>query len=824
MNPRIITTSNLFLFIIFTFSILCFFPLLSGYDLPKTISDFSPAVPVYVFLALTASTTVSLLIFLDYVTDITFKIPKPAYYPEEQQRTLILVVIFTNFLMLGYILPFGCFNILPGVVGMRDTIIIGFFLMFMNKMESTIWNIPAMSLAFLFGFANILSAFSFVLTDDSTLSALRWSIFGLVCVGWIGLFITYRSWYRHLKKLTDEVQMKRLAYGNLYADTFLFYIIGDWIYCVPGFNNFWSSAIGPQHLTYDSCLITLCVTFLLISISKMNKLETLEAQRDQKLKFLRYMSHELRTPLNTVSLGLKCLKRELQVIQRHESFLETIDDIQKSVDISVDKLNQMLIHDKVGSGILHLERKHMDPWPFLKRCISPFLIQAREANVTVNLPDDEAMEELLGARKVLVDRHKMGDVFGNLMSNAIKFSKNGAVSVSVEVLVKERATVSKRKPLPRLLTSLASSVSPVVDSVSESPIARHVIRIAVKDNGVGISKENQKRLFSEIIQFSPGTLQEGSDAGLGLYISKSIVELHGGQISVSSEGEGCGCTFMVVLPLYLLNEQTSQFRPSGKNVSVFNGDAEAVDHSISSEDFPFSSGRAKGSTRVGDGSPTEVTGRTARGTVVLPFRGDNHPDRVQPFHISDLPPVRHIPSQAEGGHMVRNTVMLSGDHIDRIQPMHSGQILFAPRMANRASPFESTAESNPIVRPLRLLVVDDSPLSRKMMCRVLSSSRREFIEAEHGQMAVDLVQQAADNPDQKIDVILMDYQMPILDGPAAIRRIRELHFSGFIVGVTGNVVKIDLDAMKASGADEVLTKPFDEEVFERMLGQYLRKS
>eukprot|EP00607_Mallomonas_marina_P000791 CAMPEP_0182431550 /NCGR_PEP_ID=MMETSP1167-20130531/50091_1 /TAXON_ID=2988 /ORGANISM="Mallomonas Sp, Strain CCMP3275" /LENGTH=271 /DNA_ID=CAMNT_0024618025 /DNA_START=142 /DNA_END=957 /DNA_ORIENTATION=+ len=125
---------------------------------------------------------------------------------------------------------------------------------------------------------------------------------------------------------------------------------------------------------------------------------------------------------------------------------------------------------------------------------------------------------------------------------------------------------------------------------------------------------------------------------------------------------------------------------------------------------------------------------------------------------------------------------------------------------------ESDKVEDPVVFPqLHVLVVDDTPISRKMQCRLLKRRCREFIEAEDGQQAVDIIRVCLDASDDKssINLILMDSVMPVLNGPDAVKQIREMGYNGMVIGITGNVAQDDIDKFLASGADVILPKPLD---------------
>ena len=141
-----------------------------------------------------------------------------------------------------------------------------------------------------------------------------------------------------------------------------------------------------------------------------------------------------------------------------------------------------------------------------------------------------------------IDPHQLSQVIRNLVSNALKFTnKPGLVKVTVDVVPRSMYVMSSKNAAKNNKVSVGI-ISPDMSRSS------HFLRLTVTDFGAGISEQNQAKLFKGIIQFNPGKLQEGKGTGLGLYISKGIVDTHKGQIWVESKGEGQGTTFTMILP------------------------------------------------------------------------------------------------------------------------------------------------------------------------------------------------------------------------------------------------------------------------------------
>jgi two-component system, sensor histidine kinase len=313
---------------------------------------------------------------------------------------------------------------------------------------------------------------------------------------------------------------------------------------------------------------------------------------ESKKTYVRHISHELRTPLNTAFLGLKLLSSELKASNdpRDKERYDTLVDVNMSCMAAVDILNDLLCYEKLESGILELHKEEIVVDSFLNNCVSMFSAQARECGVTMAMiikPTERDIERtsddgnllsssILSTDSIFADKFKMDQVIRNLMSNALKFTPRGG-HVTVKAFFQESAIESAMyqrnlsgsaedfpHPVPvsrksgKFMNVLNSrKLNSIFANVSESTGPKESFQaglrgklvVVVTDTGAGISEENQARLFNEIVQFNPEKLQAGGGSGLGLWITQEILNLHGGSISVSSEGEGKGSSFTVEMPM-----------------------------------------------------------------------------------------------------------------------------------------------------------------------------------------------------------------------------------------------------------------------------------
>jgi CheY-like chemotaxis protein len=261
-----------------------------------------------------------------------------------------------------------------------------------------------------------------------------------------------------------------------------------------------------------------------------------------------------------------------------------------SCTAAVDILNDLLCYEKLESGILELHKENITVDSFLNNCVTMFSAQARECGVTMTMITDATDRDtdvtrddinmlsasLLPTDSIYADKFKMDQVIRNLMSNALKFTPRGGNVTVKATFVQDSAIESARyrcdlrgtaedvlPPVPisrkartfmnilhhRKLNSIAILNDIDVPNETVQAGLRGNLVVVVTDTGAGISRENQKRLFTEVVQFNPEKLQAGGGSGLGLWITQEILNLHDGSISVSSEGEGKGSSFFIEIPM-----------------------------------------------------------------------------------------------------------------------------------------------------------------------------------------------------------------------------------------------------------------------------------
>lgn len=238
--------------------------------------------------------------------------------------------------------------------------------------------------------------------------------------------------------------------------------------------------------------------------------------------------------------------------QRSAHLADTTQCVLSACESAVDILNDILVYDKLEGGHLELRKEEVSIIPFLTESLSIFRPMAAEKNIRlcdyISTTDTDAQRSWIsqnikpvsGDDRLALDAFKFRQVLRNVLSNALKFTPaQGEVAL--------RAWLSHSASLARATPSLASTIIED-EELGTVRTAQCTLCIAITDSGVGMDPENQAKMFNESFQFNPEVLQGGGGSGLGMLLSKGIIDEHGGTLHVHSDGVGRGCTFTICLP------------------------------------------------------------------------------------------------------------------------------------------------------------------------------------------------------------------------------------------------------------------------------------
>ncbi|QXC58855.1 response regulator [Vibrio mimicus] len=511
-----------------------------------------------------------------------------------------------------------------------------------------------------------------------------------------------------------------------------------------------------------------------------------DAMSQAKGDFLANMSHEIRTPMNAI-LGMAHLALNTKLDTTQRKYVTRINESAKNL---LGIINDILDFSKIEAGKLNVERIDFNLDDVLDNVTAVISLKAQEKGIEFLMDIDPHIP--LG---LIGDPLRLGQVIVNLCGNAVKFTHQGEIVITARV-----------------------------SQLNDQYVT---LGFAVKDTGIGIAKEKLTDLFNAFSQADSSITRQYGGTGLGLSISKQLVELMGGQISVrSTEGEGSIFEFSVVCGL-----QEAKMRDIAQPVhGLADKRVLVVDDNDSARNILDSLLTAMRFNVVTVSNGFEALSEIQHKKFDMLFVDWNMPGmngielltRVQSLGLREKTKCflvtaygRDINLDGENGKLVDALI---------VKPVNPSNLLDAIVTSYgiehvRHKHSEHHPHSKPNFKGKSILLVEDNEVNQEVALGLLQDTGLRVTIANNGQEALEKIEQA------RFDLVLMDMQMPVMDGITATKRLRadkrwkELP----IVAMTANAMTVDIERCTQAGMNDHLSKPIDIDKFYSVLKQFLQE-
>jgi two-component system sensor histidine kinase/response regulator len=509
-----------------------------------------------------------------------------------------------------------------------------------------------------------------------------------------------------------------------------------------------------------------------------------------KNEFLANISHELRTPMNGI-LGMADLALGTDL---NPEQLEFVKGIKSSAESMMTLVNDILDFSKVEAKKVELESTNFNLQDFIYETVSALGLQAHKKKLELICDIPASINY-----SVIGDPGRMGQILTNLVSNAIKFTQHGEIVLSVEE-----------------------------ESKTEDDVT---LLFTVTDTGIGISESNQQVIFDVFAQADGSMTRKFGGTGLGLAICSQLVDVMSGKIWVESE-EGAGSKFFVSVPFKLIKDKTQEpqhtepFDLKGLPALVLDDNAKALD--TISELLSRWNLKITKSSSAGD-AMSHLDRATSENNPYSIILFDPYLPGTDSFMFLDY--IKHIPD------LTKTMIVMVGSRGSRgdadpwlklgvssflAKPIKMSDlaegintILETPKKAEAQPEAPKEQHTEKSQECYRILIVEDNMVNRKVAHFMLEKKGHEVTGVENGKEAITALE------NNIFDLILMDVQMPVMDGLEATATIRKKEESTDdhipIIAMTAHAMKGDRERCLEAGMDDYTTKPLNpEELFQKI--------